>query len=210
MSTYNTKIIKNFFVIITSVFFLASCVFTPELYKEHSYKESFSSILLSKDGNHLVVASPNFHYIFDTPPTLRSTFKSSYGRKVKARFGEFGLFTSNKITGRVYLELLGATPEESKSAQDSGYRKKNKHVLTARVEMKGKRYRPRKNSDISTHYQLNKKYNVKVNSAISLDKHLARIALTPLVLTADGIFLVAGGVILAPIILTFLAADLQR
>ena len=140
MSTYNTKIFKNFFVVITSVFFLASCVFTPELYKEHSYKESFSSILLSKDGNHLVVASPNFHYVFDTPPTLKSTFKSSYGRKVKARFGEFGLFTSNKITGRVYLELLGATPEESKSAQDSGYRKKNKHVLTARVEMKGKRY----------------------------------------------------------------------
>jgi len=184
-------------IVFAVAFFLSSCHFTPKLLDSNKYTEQMNSLLLSEDGNTVAIITPKYHYILNTPLVLKSTLESTYAGKVKAQFGEFTVDTDNDISGSVELELdlrFNRVNEiEIQSARDSGYQDGQRESLLTEFRIRGKRYKATENNVIENLYPLKRSYNIKITDASSVGSNVARVALTPLAITADGVYLASVG-----------------
>jgi len=201
MTAFNTKNAKlpktSLLILLATAFFLSSCHFTPKLLDSNKYTEKVNALLLSEDGNTVAILTPEYHYILETPPILKTTLASTYSQKVKAKFGEFTVDTDNDISGLVELELdlrfNRVDDVEIQSARDAGYKDGQRESLITEFRIRGKRYKAVENAAIENLYPLKRTYTIRVEDASSLGNTVARVALTPLAITADGVYLASVG-----------------
>jgi len=158
-----------------------------------AYSEDVSSVLISRDGKTLVVLGTNYHYIFDAPPVLVRTLRSPFHEAVRATLGRFEIESGGTTTGKLDLWVpSAASAADREAARAAGYTKTDAGRLEFKTELTGKRYFAG-NFDLkkSTQQPLNKNYTVEVTVERPMGSTAAKIVLTPVTVTVDGVLLIA-------------------
>lgn len=172
---------------------VSSCVsgcITSRLFDPKHYTEEVASVLITKDEKQLIVITTGYHYIFDAPPILVNSLKSSFHQALNADISNFFVRSTGETTGRVRLYLRGATDEALRAAIDSGFTKTPTGASTTAV-LKGNRYQAG-SVQPTVQYKLNKTYQVGVIAEQSSGEKAAKSMLTPITVAADGVLILFG------------------
>jgi hypothetical protein len=145
---------------------------------------------VTEDGSKLVVLGEKYHYIFDEiSPALKHILLSPLELRtvVAAGLSNFSVGSDNVVTGDYTLSLLDTASEaQRRSAIDAGFVVPE---LSLSGHLNGLRYSAegfRAPADIQ---KFVRPYIVSVEEPRSMT---ARILLTPLTVTADGVLILAG------------------
>lgn len=157
------------------------------------YDDTVISFLITEDGSKLVVLSEKFHYIFDTNPQLKRILLGSFRPMVTAYFDNFYVTRDNMITGDYTLFLSGeATDEQKKNATDAGFMPYGNTLHELSGHLEGTRYSAEGFPSIAQSYKFNRPYDVRIREEPSAAKVTEKILLTPIVVLADGVLILAG------------------
>lgn len=187
---------------------------TQKLYKKptSSYVETVSSVLITQDGKKIVVMVQPYHYIFDASPALVAALKAPFHSSIEADLGKLYLRSSSSVRIDYVLSLAAsATPEEEAQAVASGFlREGSSRKPILRGVLEGTRY-DAKGVTLPAHSSLtlNRPYRIEVESEFSAAEKSVRVLATPIAVAADGALIlvtVAGGILLLPLVVGFLAA----
>ena len=161
--------------------------------RETQYDETALSFLVTEDGSKLVVLGEKYHYIFDDiSPSLTRVLGSPLRTVVAATLLNFHLRKDNVITGDYTLHLSEqASDEQRRSAIDAGF---GASELTLEGTLKGIRYSAKGFPSPPATQRFNRPYIVPITEETEA-KLATKILLTPLTVTADGL-LVLGGLVL--------------
>ena len=172
----------------------AGCL-TPMLYGPAKYDETALSFYVTEDGTKLVVVGEKHHYILDDiSPSLKHILLSPLELRtaVVADLSKFSVNSENVVTGDYTLSLQDtATEAQRRNAIAAGFVVPE---LTLSGNLKGQRYSaegfrlPASDSQKFAH-----PYVVTVEEPRSTT---AKVLLTPLAVTADGILILAGTALL--------------
>ncbi len=167
---------------------VSSCAETRSLWNNHKYVETITHILVSEDGNNIVVVGKKYHYVFKDQKTLSELLKWSHKELLEFTFDEhFSLSPSNIISGRyvVSCKCKKSTPEQLGWLKDKGFKKKIDHgtLLYREDKISGKLYSPN-DIDLSIYEKTSKNYKVTVESRHPFDS-LAKILFTPVTIAID-------------------------
>ena len=189
---------------------------TQNLFANHRYVESVSSLLISSDDKNIVVITEKYHYIFDAPPDMVAALKAPFHRSIEGSLGT--LFIAGSGAASIRYELLlkdAATPQERDQALAAGFQARGKasDTLSIRGELHGTRYesggvQPPAQSPL----RLNRTYEISVNAELSPAEKYGRALLTPITVTADGAMVlgaVAVGIVLMPVMIPVVIALLK-
>jgi hypothetical protein len=168
----------------------ATGCFTPKLYERHTYDETSTSFFVTEDGSKLAVLGEKYHYIFDDiPPSLKHILLSPLELRtvVRADLLNFSVSSDNVVTGDYTLSLsLLASEEQRKSARDAGFVPPD---LTLSGHVKGRRYSTEGFPYSAQTQKFSQPYVVNIEEQGSM---VAKILLTPIAVTADGVLILAG------------------
>jgi len=118
---------------------LAGCASSQ--HPEVHYKETFSSVLISSDGKHLVAVGSNHHYVLDAPPPLVDALHSSLHPQLKAEFSTFHVDPTATVTGDYALALAGDLPPGAqKTAAELGFVRDDAGTWREAGHLQGRRY----------------------------------------------------------------------
>lgn len=175
--------------LVLAVLWLAGCV-TSELYRNSGsrYREPVDQVMVSTDGQWLVVLTTQYHYIFAMPEVLRETFAADFYPQVEANFKGFEINSSDRISGTYRLQLSAQAAEaQQRAAQAIGYSRDGEQVVFE-GRLRGQRYASNGiGVDQSLlHRRLNQLYYIDVTEKISPQALAARTLVTPLTVMADG------------------------
>lgn len=169
---------------------ITGCI-TPKLYEADRYTETVSSILVSEDGNKIVVMTKAYHYIFDAPKVITMTLSAPYHKSVSAEFGTFKVDTFRNTTGEFTLLLdENATEAEQQQAISAGFKHDKTGKIRAEGTLTGVRYDANNISPTHDSQKLNNEYQVFVIAQQSFAEKSAKTLATPVTLTLDGILLI--------------------
>jgi hypothetical protein len=105
------------------------------------YDGFVSSVLLSQNGETLVIVGDAYHYIFDAPNAIAKTLSSNFRQFVAAEFGIFDVDLSQKITASYKLSIRPERTEEArKSAMLAGFTENLEGILVFEGALNGTRY----------------------------------------------------------------------
>jgi hypothetical protein len=173
---------------------LTGCL-TNALLREHRYGESVSSILISADKKYLVFVGTKYHYIFDAPAILVKTIGSRLHASIH---GSLGLFTVDEVgttTGEYTLMLLSTASEQDRlTASELGFRQRRPTLDRSPYEYSGRLFGRRYAANglqPGKEQRLNRTYTVYVSAEQSRIERSAKLLLTPLTLTVDGVLAIA-------------------
>lgn len=174
---------------------LVSACTNERLQNDAVYKETFSSILISQDGQKLVVLGRRYHYIFDVPEQLRILFASPLHRKTYADFGNFKVSPDGRIDGDLHLYLPENhnrySEEEKKSATDLGMKVFSDWRYMMKVPMAGERYESTDIGKSAASLTLNRTYDAYIREIASSDELRRRERLSPIAKNIDGVLSIA-------------------
>lgn len=139
---------------------LSGCVSSPNA---ATTNEIVSSVLVSEDGNRLVVMTPSYHYIFELPPTLLTALKSDFHPYVEAIFSEFRVNSKGRVRGNVNLTVAESHPDAVAAAIAAGFVGNSRGAMF-KTTLLGERYKAG-NIQPTQQYQLNKTYVIAVQGA---------------------------------------------
>ncbi|MEL0169435.1 MAG: hypothetical protein VW877_15030 [Pseudomonadaceae bacterium] len=176
-------------VLIVCALGLSGCV-TDALYRNGatSYQESIDQVLVSADGQWLVVMTGRYHYVFPMPEVLGRTLGADFQPAVQASFASFKVKSLGRVSGTYRLQLTAqASPQQQSAALSAGYQQKQRQVFYE-GGLHGKRYPA---GDIvagedGRYQRLNQRYYVYVTETMSPPALAARTLVTPLAVMADG------------------------
>jgi len=167
----------------------AGC-FTSMLYGPHKYDETALSFYMTEDGSKLVVLGEKYHYILDdVSPSLKHILLSPLELRtvVVADLSNFSVNSDNVVTGDYKLSLQDtATEVQRRNAIDAGFVVPE---LTLSGNLKGQRYSAEGFRLPKDTQKFARPYVVSIDEPRSMT---AKILLTPLAVTADGILILAG------------------
>lgn len=168
--------------------------FTPKLYEHHKYDETSTSFYVTEDGSKVVVVGEKYHYIFDdVSPSLKNILLSplELRKVVIADLSNFYVRRDNVVTGDYILSLSStASEEQRKSALDAGFVPPGP---TLSGHLKGLRYSTEGFAATAQTQTFSQPYVVSIEEQGSM---VAKILLTPIAVTADGILILAGAALL--------------
>lgn len=182
----------------------------PYYEKTSTYKETLHQFLVSEDNKQLILIGEKFHYIFDQANELNTILLSENRNILSTNLNNRNFSTyNNKIDADFKIQCDGndATKKQIDWLIKNGFKRERQpppnFIFYKTFHITGKRYLS--NNFLSTETNtLNKKYNIEVIEFTKSSGVLAKTALTPLMLTAEGAaYLTIGGmiVIFSPIIL---------
>ena len=167
----------------------AGC-FTPMVYKPTKYDETALSFYVTEDGSKLVVLGAKYHYILDDiSPPLKHVLLSPLELRtvIVADLMNFSVNSDNVVTGYYQLSLQDwATEVQRRNAIAAGF---VVPALTWSGSLKGQRYGAEGFPLPKDTQKFARPYVVSVEEPRSMT---AKILLTPLAVTADGILILAG------------------
>ena len=173
---------------------LPGCV-TSKLYQQPekrqlSRKESVSALLLSADEKYLVALCPEFHYVFETSPSLVTFLRSRLHEKGEASLKSMHIDKDGKTAISYAIRLPDSLDaDEEKLAMAMGFKKKKTWVLEE--SLSGTCYRAEdKQFNNLDMVRLNKSYDVTVFYEETGVPLALKVAATPLALAADGVTVV--------------------
>ena len=177
-----------------TVLSVAGC-FTPMLYEPRLYDETALSFLVTEDGSRLVVLGEKYHYIFDDiSPSLKEILLSPLNLRtvVVAVLANFYVKSDNVVTGDYFLSLSDqASEEQRKTAIGAGFVPPD---LNLSGHLKGVRYSAKGFPFSAAQTQaFAHRYSANVRAERS---KTAKILLTPVTVTADGILILGGTALL--------------
>jgi len=155
------------------------------------YAETVSSLLLSRDGKHLVFIGNEYHYVFDVPPQLVQTLLSELHRKVNGHISSLHVDKQSSITGQYHLTLPSELSEQERSeAASLGFVADADGQLMQAGPILGKRYIQGTLRDGRQLEPLNKTYTVEITADQSPGDVVAGEVATPLTVGSDGVLLI--------------------
>jgi hypothetical protein len=171
---------------------------TDSLLRNRPYTEEVSSVLITSDKQKIVFIGRDFHYIFDAPPSLLTSFQSSFYPSLRAVVRDFHVDKAGQTTGSLVLILSVKTPPEYRAAAAAqGYKCSTiinlGEYCESKVTLHGIRYSSG-GLPIGNQHRLNETYYVTVTSE---DSPGAKVLLTPITLIGDGALIIAGTPLLA-------------
>lgn len=198
--------------VICASLLLSGCI-TSGMYessKPHSYQELVDAVLISRDGDKMVVMADSYHYVFDTPQMLSKTFNADFYSQVRAEFTDFEVSGWGDLSGSFLLVL----PQDASTAAQAeaavlGYERAGDGRMSYRDQVRGKRYAAngiKPEGELYAH-QLNTRYTIYVTERPNTVKSVGRVLVTPITVTADGLLILAaapllpfviGGLLLSP------------
>ena len=162
-------------------------------------EDQIGAFLITQDNKQLIVIGENYHYFFPAnDETLKFALTWAEKKRIKASFGEFVVEESQKVSGVYTLSVkddFTLTPDTQKLLQSKGFKvgKNQPTELVYERKIQGQRYSAEKFKLPKTIQQLNEKYTVKIYENYLSNSELAkRVLLTPLMVAADGAFVVLG------------------
>jgi hypothetical protein len=161
--------------------------FTPKLYEQHKYDETSTSFYVTEDGSKVVVLGDKYHYIFDeVSPSLKNILLSPLELRqvVIADLSNFYVRRDNVVTGDYTISLSSrASEEQRKSALDAGFVSPGP---TLSGQLKGLRYSTEGFAATAQTQKFSQPYVVSIEEEGSM---VAKILLTPIAVTADGVLI---------------------
>ncbi len=157
------------------------------------YQDTVISYLITEDGSKFVVLGEKYHYIFDVSPNLKKVLLGSFRSVVTAYFRNAYVTKDNKITCDYFLSISEeATDEQRKSAVEAGFTSDNNSELSLSGHLEGIRYGTDGFPSIAQRYKFNQPYYVNITEEPSTANKAGIILLTPIVVLADGVLILAG------------------
>ena len=173
--------------------------------EENAYVETVSSFLISKDGKTIAVLGDKYHYIFDAPASLVRTLQSPIHLLMFAHIEPFEVAEDGTVSGSYSLHLKEEATEHGKTqARAIGFTQDQWRRLFLKGHLKGQRYSAA-NFPADRIQKFNKPYRVKVYAQQSTADS-AKLLLTPITVTADGIIILGIDVLMVvflPIVYMF-------
>lgn len=195
--------------IIISSLLLSSCVSGYILdRKERGYYEIFYNYYTGNHNNDLVFVGKKYHYVFkDRFGYISELTKNKWKSKLTISTIDLSVNKDNKVTGSIYIKtsesLDSFTKQDVALLEKYGFKKFKNEFLAKTLNLNGIRYRPRKNSKKDKQNHLSKYYKVKIKYILSKGEKIKKAAITPIAYTAEGAFIVVGGVWAPLVILAF-------
>jgi len=161
-------------------------------YSTRTYKESFSSILISEDQKKIVVLGERFHYVFDVPERLPAFLGSPLRPSLSARFSHLSVEEDGHIQGYLHLflpfEHRKATEEQKLLAGELGMTVIHSLVYSAEeMHLKGQRFLANQAAvPPGTSTSLNREYIAEIYEQPTKAEIYARLHPSPVQRAADG------------------------
>ncbi len=195
-----SKLLLRVFLV-AALIFTTSCEVTRALW-EDNYKESIRQFLVSKDGRYIVFLGKKYHYIFaDQSGVIDELLRLDQDHVVLIvpEITELAVDGKNNIEGHLGIKTfdLNLTSEQRIFLFSLGFKQeKEQGDLMLKLPLKGKRYRGIE--AVNEYYSvLEEKYEIEIHRQATPLKDLEKIALTPLTLVADTLFL-SKEIVMAP------------
>jgi hypothetical protein len=150
-----------------------------------------SAVLITSDGQKLIVTAPRFHYIFDAPAPLVMALRAPYRKSLSGSLLTLKVESSGAC--HVYYTVAldaAASPAEQSAAQADGFSASGGGSGGAREIrglMRGRRYAANGVHPDASQVTLNRAYTVRVEAEPSG----FALALTPLAKATDGVLRLA-------------------
>ncbi len=188
-------------LIVAALIFATSCEVTRALW-EDNYKESIRQFLVSKDGRYIVFLGKKYHYIFaDQSGVIDELLRLDQDHVVLIvpEITELAVDGKNNIEGHLGIKTfdLNLTSEQRIFLFSLGFKQeKEQGDLMLKLPLKGKRYRGVES--VNEYYSaLEEKCEIEIHHQATPLRDLEKIALTPLTLVADTLFL-SKEIVMAP------------
>ena len=181
---------------------MSGCV-TAALHEDRSYAERLQGVLMSADKQSLVVVGGQYHYVFAAPAQVVAALDPSLQPAIEAAgFQGFRVGLDNRIQGTLVLRVKrDASPAQLQAARQAGFVDRGGQMMVE-VGMYGERYAVRNDAPLPLQ-KLNRDYYVRITEEDSAPTKIAKAAMTPVTLAADGVLLL-GAVVLMPLWLPFM------
>jgi hypothetical protein len=151
-------------------------------YPWRDYDEHVDALLISANGNDLVVLGQQFHYVFTNVPMIAKVISSSFHRQVTVRFGVFYVAANNQVSGGYVLTAPASlSAGQTEEATRLGYIRGPSGVLTLEGRLAGTRYAGTK-INLDGQNTLTRSHDISVKE--SVDGHAP--SATPLTQSGDG------------------------
>ena len=210
------KPIKIIFIV-TILLNLVACN-TVEFWQRKSfYEENFKDFLVTKEGDQIVILGTKYHYIFKDSSNLVSQLLAWNSRsKLRLKINNFKIQESEKISGWVTVNnedkdglAIPLNKNEKEFLKKLGFKEGKNFILSQNILLKGERYLPKKgvNYNISSASHFNKEYKIDIEEPSDLTDKAKKIALTPILITADGVAIVTGtamAIVVIPLVIPVL------
>ena len=160
--------------------------------------EKINSFLITPDKATLVVAGEQHHFIFPLTEPLSSVLQWHGRAKLTPTFEKFTVDAGQNVNGSYTLQAdVGKlTVEEHQFLTQHGFSQQG-NAVTYRDNIQGTRYLAGRVKVPQTAF-FRQPYELTVVAPDGVADTVAKIALTPLTLAADGVTAVLGGIVLAP------------
>jgi hypothetical protein len=194
--------LKKLFLLCSGIsfMFLTTACLTPELWNPPTYQETFDQIYIAKGGNTLAVLGKKYHYIFLTPDKLKQFLAWKNNNKARINLNYFKVNNANAISGSysLYIEE-GTLPDTDKTwLADHGLCTPSACNFTENLQ--GTRYLAENFPTNLSATKLAQSYTVRIEEPMSASGKVARAAVTPVTVLADGTLALAVGVVIIPIL----------
>jgi hypothetical protein len=155
---------------------------------EHRYTETFTSVMISADNQHLVAIGREHHYVFDAPPPLVEALHSGLHADLHAEFSTFRVDPQSTITGDYTLLLgPGLSPAARKTAANLGFAGEGEGAWRETGHLQGHRYTGWTYKIGEHQEKLNQPYTVDIVVEPRHGDAVVQSLDTPIRLTADGV-----------------------
>lgn len=198
----------SYLTLILLLFITTSCSeswikFTPKLWAEKSYSETFDRFFVARDGWRIVFIGRRYHYVFYDDSKVLLKLLNSKSRDllfINPRKTYLKLELGNRIRGSVVIEAIADDNFSKGEVYDLhalGFRNDERNSLSLSIPIRGNRYRADGRIGVNLPH-LNRTYIIPIHYNSSTLSKIKRAALTPIAVTADAL-VILGRAVLVPI-----------
>lgn len=175
---------------------------TPAIEAGHTYPESVSSLLISKDKQKIVFIGTNYHYVFDAPVDLVKTLELPFHSKVSGTLSSFHVDKKGAVTGvySLQIEKNGLPEQDLEDAISAGFKPDSSGQLALAAKISGTRYHSGDFEKNAVARKLNKTYAIVVTYEPSIGERAADTLITPIIVSSEGVFFLFG-LVLSPVLI---------
>lgn len=165
-----------------------------------SRTENINSFLITEDGHTLIIAGDEHHFIFPLGEPLKSLLTWPGRGKLQPSFTNFEVNAGQSIQGHYTLsvDLAQVTAAEQQFLHQQGFAPAGYGKLAYEADIKGTRYFAG-SVRVPQTARFRQPYPLKVREPEGAPEQLAKLALTPVTLAVDGVTVLLGGAVLAPV-----------
>lgn len=175
-------------------FLQTGCLTGAMLRRNHFEFDKIYQFLIADNKSTFLVIGERAHYVFPLSTDLGRILSWSGSSKLNANFYHVNA-SGEDISGHYYLQADGKTlsPSERSELTAMGFstEKENTDTLTYSAEITGKRYDAGKHPTASAQ-SFNKPYHLQISEKDSAGVYAGKLALTPVMLAADGVLIIGG------------------